>query len=376
MGMAKAQTMVTDDGKMKTDQPVTMQSIAQAAGVSIATVSRALNRKGASEGQEINQRIWVLASQMGYKRQRIRPLMPPKLDRPPGRRLTGHIALLAPEPVVRGIHGGNSPYYEMQAAVQQAVEENEFHLVLPSFVGKKPYLIPKSLRDGRVDGALLISSWDSDFANQLARIVPVVVLNACVDWPPVNSVMVDNRMVLFKAMAHLTGLGHRRIAYFGPEYPSPSSHSAECHRSFLEAVRHFQCEDNPEYYRPEPFGYNEHFQAGGRFMNRFGPLPLSARPTAIIGGIQYVNALRKEVQQRGIQVPRDLSVVGIGIDKFFAEEAVDLSITTVDIKLDECGKVAVALLMENLRRPNHMARIIRVEPELLVRQSTAAPING
>ena len=78
----------------------------------------------------------------------------------------------------------------------------------------------------------------------------------------------------------------------------------------------------------------------------------------------------------GLRVPEDVSVLGYDNTVFARMRRVSLS--TVDAHISEVGRVAGVMLLENLERPEDgpepgTARAQLIEPELIVRGSTAAP---
>jgi LacI family transcriptional regulator len=165
------------------------------------------------------------------------------------------------------------------------------------------------------------------------------------------------------AVRHLIELGHRRIAHIaGP--PDLSTGHARC-EGFLEAMRDGGLE--PELVLPT----NAFTEAEGARM--CAELLESGRPfTAIAAGNDLIALGCYDVfAERGISCPGDISVVGFNDMPFAAR--FNPPLTSVRIPHYEVGMVAAELLLERLLRPGAAPRELQLEPELVVRESTAPP---
>jgi LacI family transcriptional regulator len=165
------------------------------------------------------------------------------------------------------------------------------------------------------------------------------------------------------AVAHLVELGHRRIAEVaGPQDLSTGLHR---HEGFLAELAEHGLE-------PEYVGF------GAAFTEREGlrvcEEVLAAAPdvTAIVAGNDLVAlGCYDALAARGLACPEQISVVGFNDMPFAGKFNPPLS--TIRIPHYEIGAAAADLLLERLAKPGAPPRHVVLEPELVVRGSTAPP---
>ncbi|MBF8187388.1 LacI family DNA-binding transcriptional regulator [Nonomuraea sp. K274] len=165
-----------------------------------------------------------------------------------------------------------------------------------------------------------------------------------------------------KLMAHVTGLGHRRVGIIGgPVKWLPSEARLAGYTASLADAGVLP---TPELLRnvPEPSTEQGHRAAGEL-------LDLPERPTALVAfnDKMAVGALWAAAE-RGLSVPGDLSVAGF--DDIDVSRATSPALTTVRQPLEEMGRMAVTLLMRLLSRHTLEALHVSLGTELIVRAST------
>lgn len=170
-----------------------------------------------------------------------------------------------------------------------------------------------------------------------------------------------------KLMAHVTGLGHRRIGIIGgPVTWLPSEARLAGYTASLADAGVLQA---PELLRhvPEP-NIEQGYLAAGELLD------LPERPTALVAfnDKTAVGALRAAAE-RGLSVPGDLSVAGF--DDIDVSRATSPALTTVRQPLQEMGRMGVTLLMRLLSRHTLEALHVSLGAELVVRGSTG-PVRG
>jgi LacI family transcriptional regulator len=101
-------------------------------------------------------------------------------------------------------------------------------------------------------------------------------------------------------------------------------------------------------------------------------LELRPRPTALIsGGSALLPGVIRAVRERGLVVPRDVSIIA-GADSDLAQLA-SPAFTVLRWSHDELGKAAGRFLMERLQRPSAPRQRLSVDAELVLRGSCASP---
>jgi LacI family transcriptional regulator len=175
---------------------------------------------------------------------------------------------------------------------------------------------------------------------------------------------VEGRHAAETLVAHIIGLGHRRIAFVAGAPGLPTTEERlEGYRLALDVAGIafdpglVECGES----RIEP---------ACEAVRRL--LALKERPTAIMTGnnlmtIGAMGALR----EAGLDVPRDVSLVGF--DDFDWAEVMSPRLTLMAQPVDELGRRAVRLLVRRIANPNARKQTVRLEPTMRLRESTAAP---
>jgi DNA-binding LacI/PurR family transcriptional regulator len=321
---------------------VTIKDVARLAGVSPATVSRALSTPHVVR-QETRERVQQAVDDLHYTPNRnARGLIT-------GR--TGNVGLVVPDlanpffpGVVKGVQAqARDAGYSVFVA--DTDEDASAEAGLARSLGKQ------------VDGLILCSPRMSD--EDLRSVVgetPMVLLNRRVDDIP--AVTFDSLGGLRQAVEHLLGLGHRRIAYVGG--PS-TSWSNRDRRDGLRRVTASAGADLVEIGSVPP-----HFSGG---VAAADPV-LAADVTAVIAYNDVVAlGLISQFTARSVTVPDRLSV--IGIDDIAMSAMVHPSLTTVALPMELSGRTGIDLLLHLMQDPDDSASADRtLDTHLRVRDST------
>ena len=304
--------------------PVTARDVARVAGVSVSTVSRALNKPD-EVTPSTRDKVIETARGMGYR------------PNPAARHLitgkTGNIALIVPDL--------ENPFFATVAKGVQSKARTSGYATVVADSDEDPSLEPDIVRDltPQVDGVLLCSprSPDSVIA-QLAQECTLVLMNRqCGDIPMVMS---DNLAGVRQAVVHLVALGHRRIAYAGGPTISWSNQQR------LTALRAIT-EEQPEVELVE-LGSFQPYVSGGIAA---GDLVLASGVTAVLAYNDLVGfGILVRLRQRGARVPDDVSVVGV--DDIPMSALTTPPLTSVGIPLVNCGRAGVDLLLGLVRDPS------------------------
>ena len=332
----------------------TIYDVARLAGVSTATVSRALNGT-APIADGTRAAIERAIEQLGYR--------PNPIARSLVTRSTQTIALLLPDIT-------NPFYAELVSGIQQRLAEGDQSMLLCTTNGdpeqEARYL--RLLRAKHVDGALVdgLGLSPERIAAFAEDGFPIVCLDRDVDFPTIPLVQVDNRLGARLATEYLISLGHRRIAHItGAAAPISELRAA----GYDEALRAAGIEPDPALVADGDFT-----EAGGHAAMR-ALLESGARFSAVFcaNDLSAMGALNS-VLSSGRKVPLDLSIVGF--DDVRLSPYTSPPLTTIHQPAAEIARHATELLLDLIRgeQPGTMRRLFA--PTLVVRGSTGPPRSG
>ncbi len=332
----------------------TIEDVARRAGVSTATVSRALrNRPHVTAGTR--QRVIEAASALRY------------VANPNASRLaSGHSRTMgALAPLLTSWYNA-----EVLAGVEEVLASAQYDLL----IGTANPIVRNHIFNGdatfrqRVDGILLVDVFCSEAgARRLAALdSPTVVLGERLR--AVTSLSIDNHRGAQMAAAHLTDLGHRRIGLIGGlAYPVTGHNVPTDRRAGFTAW--LAAAGIP--WSDELYADGEFTIAGGHRAAR-QLLGLDQPPTAIFCmSDEMAFGVLQAAVEAGLSVPGQLSVVGF--DDHPAATAFGL--TTVRQPVHEMGALAARLLL-GLVDGNEDIEHHPVDIELVIRRSTAAHVGG
>lgn len=337
----------------------TIEDVARAASVSVATVSRAL-RGLPNVAPSTRQRVLRAAHELHY-------VADPSAARLAGGR-SRTIGLVVP---MLG-QWFYSQFFTGVEAVLVAAGYDVLPFTLSGPGGRDGFVARLPFRK-RVDGVIVVDGpFDGDQLTRLLDAAPcgVTVGLRC---DQASSLNVDNVAAARLAVGHLTGLGHRRIAIIGGDPDDPFGFSAPHERltGYRQALRAAGVEPDPRLVVAGNFSP----EGGAEAMHRL--LQLDDPPTAVfatsdemaIGAVQVA-------RDAGLRVPENLSMVGFD-DHVLAEY---VGLTTIWQDVAGQGERAAQLLLETLARPEAERReAVRHQVQtarLVVRRTTAPPPAG
>ena len=337
-------------------QRVTIKDVARLAGVSITTVSRALNHS-ADISEETRERILRICQETGYHTNLLaRSLISSK---------TNTLGLSLP--------GIASPFYSSLALnIETYARENGYQVMLCSGRpgdGKTESLF-EYLISQQVDGILLSNSGDQ--ARELVRryqdVVPTVLLGASVpdaSGARINSVSTDNYSGGRIAAEYLYRLGHRDVVYLGLR-PGSTTHAVR-HRGFITAAQELGMTvttvENTISFSTIETGYQI---AQEFFSHPFTQTALFAPSDPMaLGAMQVADEL-------GIAIPERLSVLGFDNMEYAAMPGIRL--TTIAQNTARMGRAAVRLLLELGESNSHGEYTHRIIQPALVERATCRSI--
>ncbi len=330
---------------------ITIRDVAQAAGVSTATVSRAL-RGLPNVDDQTRQRVCRVAADLDY-------VISPSASRLASGR-TGSVAVITPY-IARWF------FSTVLSGAESVLASAGIDLLLMSV--SNPFgqmrLPPAPRLRRRVDGALVIAipADDQELHEILDLGMPTSMIGVSVKGVP--SVTIDDVQASRTATQHLVNLGHQRIGLIGGAPVSPPFTAGhDRRRGFMDVLAETGLSFDPSL---ESYGYFT-IDGGERAMTDLLNQPV--RPTAVFSmSDEMAFGAIRAMRNHGLQPGRDISIVGI--DGHEVAELLDLS--TVAQPVQDLGRIAAEALLEQL--DGHADRqhqvVQRLATQLIVRGSTA-----
>lgn len=333
---------------------VRLKEIAEAAGVSVMTVSKALRDKP-DLSAATKSRIRILADQMGYV-----PDLSASGLRNRTSRLFGLIIPATTDPI----------FARVQMAIEQQAQELGYDLLFAQSLGK-PEREEAALRRmlaRRVDGLFVspvyrLAQQSPLFEELRRRQLPTVILGHsaafCAGFPSVET---DDLSGSTAATRHLIELGHTRIAYFAGPMVSPAS--LERLEGYRRALREAGLATDDRLVFSAGTTVEEGASAALQFIQE-NPGATAIQAHSDLVAIGAANALMNQ----GVRIPHDLSIVGYG--NILTSEFFRVPLTTVRQPKLRLGTVAMDLMMSILR--HEPAKTRRLAAELIIRASSGPP---
>ncbi len=325
-----------------------IKDVARRAGVSVATVSRAL--AGSSLVRpETAQRIHEVVRELSY--------VPHNGARSLATNRTKTVGVLLPD-----LHG--EFFSELMRGLDRAARGRGYHLLVSGFHNDR-HEVEAVLRTtrGRVDGVIWMAP-DADvraLRRDLLEQVPTVLLNCRSEHHGCDSLDVDNVGGAVAVVRHLAGLGHRRIAIVTG--PASNHDAAERLRGFRRAVAELGLERAPG------------LEIAGDFTEQSGRLAaarllaLEPRPSAVFAAnddmaIGLIMALRAS----GVALPDELALAGF--DDIPHARFITPPLTSVRVDIAELGARAMETLLGVIEAAStHQRSHDTLPAKLVVRES-------
>ncbi|RKP51691.1 LacI family transcriptional regulator [Cohnella endophytica] len=325
---------------------VSIFDVAKKSGLSVVTVSRVLNNSS-SVRQNNREKVLQAMKELDYH--------PNASARSLARGKTGIIGLNLTtlhdsflDAVVKGVNDKLAEHGYFLALSISTHYEDAFHRSL--------------FQEDRVDGVILLSPLDEDeYVMELKKKkIPFLMIDNSQRNPSVTSIIVDNFKGGYEATKHLIDMGHKEIAHIGG--PDPFLSSRERERGYLFALE----EAGLKPYAIERGTFE--ITSGYRIAKQW--IDSGSLPSAIFASDDYIAlGVMDACKNEGVRIPDDVSIVGFD-DQILASQFRP-TLTTVRQPADKIANAAVELMLGLINDPAKRSVTIQMEPELVVRESTA-----
>jgi LacI family transcriptional regulator len=348
---------------------INMRSVAEQVGVSVATVSRVLNDKPAVSAAT-QARVLAAVQKMGY---RIDPVLSQasrhqrsgRSGNQPVRTRT--IGLLMRQHEQNALQQQNPYYGALMAGIDEVLHRNDYHAMWTSYDGETDEL-PRMVKEGRVDGLLVACEMEEAATRRLAQYCPLVFVDHDPRGVPADTVTPDWEQATRVQLESLWALGHRHIVTF--QHVWLSSERIVYTATFEAFFRGKGLPiPSPTLCVPREITPATHEQVMRAYAEELAAA--RPRPTALVATNGYAIGIMKNLEDLGLRVPGDISVIGLN-DNVRA----DLTrppLTSYRMPREHLGRAAADLLMQRIEDPSLPPRRLTLQGERIERESCGPP---
>jgi DNA-binding LacI/PurR family transcriptional regulator len=331
------------DQRPRPPRRVTLADVARRAGVSPALASIVMrDAPGASAASR--QRVLAVAAELGYR---------------PDLRARSLASL---QPQLIGVLFGKAGrfHFDLIDGLYTAAEERGRDLVLSALTDSRDeQRALQSLQDFHFDALVMLGPPVA--TPRMAGRMPLVVMGWHVDHPDVDIVRTSDDHGMALAVEHLVGLGHRRIAHIEG---GSGAIAASRREGYLRAMRGHGLQDE---IRVVPCAGEDQLD-GQRAARALLDDPTELPSALVAFNDDIAAAVLTVLAQQGIEVPRDVSI--IGFDDGPLARSAGLDLTSVQQRPQVMGRLAVERIVARTDGTEVANREIVLDPVLRIRSST------
>ncbi|WP_432413961.1 LacI family DNA-binding transcriptional regulator [Pantoea allii] len=330
-----------------TSRSVTLDDVAQLAGVSYQTVSRVLNRSE-QVSPRTREKVEAAMQQLNYVPNRVAQQLAGKATRTLGL-ATSNLALMAPA--------------QIASAIQQRAARAGYHLVIAMDSEDNPEATVNELMAQRVDAVLINIPLEAAEAEKIRAMCgkkPVLFLDAD-PHAVVSHCQYSNEQGARAAVAHLIALGHRQIGLLNGPVRSISARQREA--IWRQVLADHQL---------SPYCVlRGDWSAKSGYQAMLTQLPDALPQALLVANDEMALGAMRALHQHGVAIPADISIVGY--DDTAESAWYQPPLTTVRQDLQQLGTHSVDRVLAELRGEAVTSRIL--EPVLVIRETTAVPAS-
>lgn len=335
--------------RAKKSSTVTLKAVAEYVGLTPGTVSAVLNNAPSSRSipQRTKDRVLEAARELNYR--------PNFFAQSLRRKRTYTIGVIVEE--IGDAYGS----LVISGIEQYLRQKNYFFLTVvhrhnPDLLDRYAQI----LEERGVEGFITV-----DMLLREAPSLPTVAVAGHRSFPGVTNIVLDHHVAAQVALRHLQELGHKQIAFMKGQQDSSDSESRW--QAIVQVAGDLRIEIKPELTvqididDPTP-------QVGYPFAKKLLERKVPFTALFAYNDLSALGAIRA-FQEEGIRVPHDVSVVGF--DDIQGAAYNTPSLTTVRQPLTRMGSIAAQTLLDRIEGSEEYPSEIAIEPELVVRESTA-----
>ncbi|AXI09808.1 LacI family transcriptional regulator [Oceanobacillus zhaokaii] len=325
-----------------------IQQVAEEAGVSVATVSRVLNKQ-----KNVTEKTKALVEE-AIKKLNYEPNM---LGRNLRNSETRLLLIIIP-------NISNPFYLEIIKGIESTVISQKYHILLcetdsnPDRENIYFDLVKNRMADGIIS---MDPAINGESLVNLSQKYAIIQCSEYIIGSDIPYVTIDNEEAAYRAVKHLIKIGHKRIALMNSD--ERFLYARQRKLGYQRALEENGIAINDNYiFQTNRLG----FEYGQQIMKKILNLP--DRPTAVfaVSDLLAIGAL-KEVNSKGLHIPNDIAIVGF--DKIDFSNMTHPALTTIAQPMYKMGVIAANMLINKIKGEKVESMIL--DHELVIRGSTS-----
>lgn len=338
-------TLTEIEGNMKY---ITLKMVAERAGVSVNTVSRAINNKS-DINEETKKRVLKVAQELGYVQNATAVALRTKKTRTLG--------------VV--IADNRNPFYaEVLNGIEEAAREKNYHIILANTQRdyQKEEEAINLLLAKRVDGLLItpVQDRNDDIKNLIEANIPFVIVGRDFKNIEVDAVYNDEVKGGFLATKYLIKKGHKRIALInGFLHKSPARGRLE---GYKKALKEYGIPFDDSLVSVGDIDVKDGYERTKQLLEK----GLNFTAIFAYNDMMAFGAMRA-IKEKGLRIPEDIGLVGY--DDIPFSSLISPSLTTIRLKKQELGVESLKLLLFRINVSRKKTKKIMLDVELKIRET-------
>ena len=327
---------------------ITLKMVAEKAGVSVNTASRAINNKS-DINEETKKKVLKIAQELGYVRNATAVALRTRKTRTIG--------------VV--IADNRNPFYaEVLNGMEAAAREKNYHIILANTQRdyKKEEEAINLLLTKRVDGLLItpVQDRDDDIKNLIDANIPFVIVGRDFENIEVDAVYNDEVKGGFLATEYLINKGHKRIALVdGFLYKSPARGRLE---GYKKALKKYGIPFDGDLLSVGDIDVKDGYERTKQLLEK----ELNFTAIFAYNDMMAFGAMQA-IKEKGLRIPEDIGLVGY--DDIPFSSLISPALTTIRLQKQDLGVESVKLLFSRMNGNRKKAKKIMLDVELIIRET-------
>ena len=326
---------------------VKIKDVADAAGVSTATVSRVLANKPHVR-PEVKERVMKVVKKLNYQPNRVAQNL---------RANTSHIIAL----IIADIE---NPFFQrVSRAVDDAAQELGYNVMLCN-TDEDPDKEKKCLDMLRMENVagIIISPTKkgvAEFPERYDLAIPMVMIDRHAGSIDVDNILIDNVVSAHTIVSHLIEHGYKRLAgIFGAE----STTGKERRDGFLKALKDHDIKPDHDLIKYSKPREEDGFETAMKVLNQ------KNRPDAIFASNSLLaSGILRAVRESSLAIPGDVAIASF--DDTSWAKIIDPPLTVIEQPTYEIGRTATEMLIKRINEPERSNREVVLKTKLIVRKS-------
>lgn len=326
---------------------ISIKEVAKLAGVSVATVSRVLNKTGNVKDETV-EKVMKVIEETGYKPNAIARSLKVKNTRTIGIMTPDISSPFFPE-VIRGIEDVANMYgYNIILCNTDLDREKE-----------ERYL--DVLTEKQIDGLIFMSNTVSNKLADKIKGMKIDTVLISTDYQDISSVTIDNVKAAYDAVKYIIDRGYKKIAYIGGPMYDPNA-GLPRYQGYVKALTEAGIEPNRDYIIEGNYRYKSGYDGAIKLLD------LKDRPDAVFtASDEMAIGVIRAAMEMDIKIPKELGIVGF--DNIRMSNMVYPSLTTISQPMYDMGAVSMRLLTKILNNEKIEHSKVTLKHKLVIRES-------